>query len=73
MLPENERDQLTVSLKVDNEAKRGIIADVKLNCASLTPAKFSTTRWRKRRRLINRIVYFMKEAPPFRGAFLLPP
>ena len=28
MLPENERDQLTVSLKVDNEAKRGIIADV---------------------------------------------
>lgn len=27
-LPENERDQLTVSLKVDNEAKRGIIADV---------------------------------------------
>jgi biopolymer transport protein ExbD len=28
MLPEAERDQLTVSLKVDNEAKRGIIADV---------------------------------------------
>lgn len=27
-LAENERDQLTVSLKVDNEAKRGIIADV---------------------------------------------
>jgi len=27
-LPENERDQLTVALKVDNEAKRGIIADV---------------------------------------------
>ena len=28
LLPENERDQLTVALKVDNEAKRGIIADV---------------------------------------------
>ena len=27
-LAENERDQLTVSLKVDIEAKRGIIADV---------------------------------------------
>jgi biopolymer transport protein ExbD len=27
-LDENEKDQLTVSLKVDNEAKRGIIADV---------------------------------------------
>jgi biopolymer transport protein ExbD len=27
-LAENERDQLTVSMKVDNEAKRGIIADV---------------------------------------------
>jgi len=27
-LAENERDQLTVALKVDNEAKRGIIADV---------------------------------------------
>ncbi len=28
MIPENERDQMTVSLKVDEEAKRGIIADV---------------------------------------------
>jgi biopolymer transport protein ExbD len=28
LLAENERDQLTVALKVDNEAKRGIIADV---------------------------------------------
>ncbi len=28
LLAENERDQITVSLKVDNEAKRGIIADV---------------------------------------------
>ena len=28
MLPENERDQLTVAMKVDGEAKRGIIADV---------------------------------------------
>ncbi|HRI80081.1 MAG TPA: biopolymer transporter ExbD [Cyclobacteriaceae bacterium] len=28
MLPENERDQLTVAMKVDSEAKRGIIADV---------------------------------------------
>jgi biopolymer transport protein ExbD len=27
-LAENERDQLTISMKVDNEAKRGIIADV---------------------------------------------
>ncbi len=27
-IPENERDQFTVSFKVDSEAKRGIIADV---------------------------------------------
>lgn len=27
-LPENEQDQLTIALKVDKEAKRGIIADV---------------------------------------------
>lgn len=27
-LPESERDQFTVSFKVDSEAKRGIIADV---------------------------------------------
>ena len=28
ILPENERDQLTVAMKVDGDAKRGIIADV---------------------------------------------
>lgn len=28
LIPENERDQMTVSLKVDEESKRGIIADV---------------------------------------------
>jgi biopolymer transport protein ExbD len=28
LLPENERDQMTVALKVDSDAKRGIIADV---------------------------------------------
>ncbi len=27
-LPENEKEQLTIALKVDKEAKRGIIADV---------------------------------------------
>lgn len=27
-LPENERDQLTIAMKVDNEAKRGILADI---------------------------------------------
>ena len=27
-LPENEREQLTVALKVDKDAKRGIIADI---------------------------------------------
>ena len=27
-LPENEREQLTIAMKVDSEAKRGIIADV---------------------------------------------
>ena len=27
-LPENEREQLTVAMKVDSEDKRGIIADV---------------------------------------------
>ncbi len=29
-LPENEREQITVSLKVDKEAKRGIISDVEV-------------------------------------------
>jgi biopolymer transport protein ExbD len=29
-LPENERDQITVSLKVDREAKRGLISDVEV-------------------------------------------
>jgi len=29
-LPENERDQLTVSLKVDRDAKRGLISDVEI-------------------------------------------
>lgn len=28
LLAENERDQLTVAMKIDSEAKRGIIADV---------------------------------------------
>lgn len=28
LLPENEQEQLTISMKVDSEAKRGIIADV---------------------------------------------
>jgi biopolymer transport protein ExbD len=29
-LPENERDQITVSLKVDKDAKRGLISDVEI-------------------------------------------
>jgi biopolymer transport protein ExbD len=29
-LPENERDQITVSLKVDRDAKRGLISDVEI-------------------------------------------
>jgi len=29
-LPENEREQLTVSLKVDRDAKRGLISDVEI-------------------------------------------
>jgi biopolymer transport protein ExbD len=44
-LPENERDQFTVSFKVDSEAKRGIIADVEteLRKANARKILYSTT------------------------------
>ena len=48
-LPENERDQLTVSLKVDNEAKRGIIADVETELRKANARKILYTALEKRR------------------------
>lgn len=44
ILAENERDQLTVSMKVDEEAKRGIISDVEfeLRMANARKILYST-------------------------------
>ena len=39
-LPENEREQITVSLKVDKEAKRGIISDVEVELRKANARKF---------------------------------
>jgi len=47
-LPENERDQLTVSLKVDSEAKRGIIADVESELRKANARKILYTSMEKR-------------------------
>jgi biopolymer transport protein ExbD len=47
-LPENERDQLTVSLKVDSEAKRGIIADVETELRKANARKILYTSMEKR-------------------------
>ena len=45
-LPEHERDQFTVSFKVDSEAKRGLIADVEteLRKANARKILYSTTQ-----------------------------
>jgi biopolymer transport protein ExbD len=47
-LAENERDQLTVSLKVDSEAKRGIIADVETELRKANARKILYTSMEKR-------------------------
>jgi biopolymer transport protein ExbD len=47
-LPENERDQLTISLKVDSEAKRGIIADVETELRKANARKILYTSMEKR-------------------------
>ena len=47
-LDENERDQLTVSLKVDNEAKRGIIADVETELRKANARKLLYTTLQKK-------------------------
>lgn len=47
-LAENERDQLTVSLKVDNEAKRGIIADVETELRKANARKVLYTTLQKK-------------------------
>jgi biopolymer transport protein ExbD len=47
-LAENEREQLTVSLKVDSEAKRGIIADVETELRKANARKILYTSMEKR-------------------------
>jgi len=48
-LAENERDQLTVSLKVDSEAKRGIIADVETELREANSRKILYTTIERRK------------------------
>lgn len=48
MLAENERDQLTISLKVDVDAKRGIIADVETELRKANARKILYTSMEKR-------------------------
>lgn len=48
LLPENERDQLTVAMKVDNEAKRGIIADVESELRKANARKILYTTKQKK-------------------------
>lgn len=47
-LAENERDQLTISLKVDVEAKRGIIADVETELRKANARKILYTSMERR-------------------------
>lgn len=48
LLQENERDQLTVAMKVDNEAKRGIIADVEAELRKANARKILYTTMNKK-------------------------
>lgn len=48
LLPENERDQMTVALKVDNESKRGIIADVESELRKANARKILYTTLQKK-------------------------
>jgi len=50
-LPENERDQFTVSLKVDSETKRGIIADVETELRKANARKILYSTMTKREAL----------------------
>ena len=47
-IAENERDQMTVSLKVDEEAKRGIIADVETELRKANARKLLYTTLQKK-------------------------
>ena len=47
LLPENERDQMTVALKVDTESKRGIIADVESELRKANARKILYTTLQK--------------------------
>lgn len=47
-LPENEQDQLTIALKVDNESKRGIIADVETQLRKANARKILYTTLEKK-------------------------
>jgi Biopolymer transport protein ExbD/TolR len=51
LLIEAERDQLTVALKVDNEAKRGIIADVETELRKANARKILYTSLQKKEEL----------------------
>lgn len=48
LLPENEQDQMTVALKVDNESKRGIIADVESELRKANARKILYTTLQKK-------------------------
>ena len=48
LLAENERDQLTVAMKIDNEAKRGIIADVESELRKANARKILYTTLQKK-------------------------
>ena len=48
LLAENERDQLTVALKVDNETKRGVIADVESELRKANARKILYTTLQKK-------------------------
>ena len=48
LLPENERDQMTVALKVDTESKRGIIADVESELRKANARKILYTTLQKK-------------------------
>ena len=50
-LPENERDQFTVSFKVDSEAKRGLIADVETELRKANARKILYSTMAKREAL----------------------
>ena len=52
ILPENERDQLTVAMKVDSEAKRGIVADVESELRKANARKILYTTLEKKKEVL---------------------